>query len=56
MRRSVGGVVEDDRRRDGETKYKKNYIKTLKLKKEEADDRNKWRRRIRVADPSPRRD
>lgn len=31
-------------------------LKTLKLKKEDADDRNKWRRRIRVADPSPRRD
>src|SRR6218665_3108991 len=28
-------------------------LKTLKLKKEVADDRNKWRRRIRVADPSP---
>ena len=23
MRRSMGGAVEDDRRRDGETKYKK---------------------------------
>src|SRR6218665_270028 len=31
-------------------------LKMLKLKKEDADDRNKWRRRIRVADPSPRRD
>src|SRR6218665_3619023 len=31
-------------------------LKTLNLKKEDADDRNKWRRRIRVADPSPRRD
>src|SRR6218665_3656278 len=30
-------------------------LKTLKLKKEDADNRNKWRR-IRVADPSPRRD
>ena len=28
-------------------------LKTLKLKKEDADDRNKWRRRIRVADTSP---
>src|SRR6218665_3835958 len=51
--------------RDGETKemerHKKRWrdkiqedLKTLKLKKEDADDRNKWRRRIRVADPSPR--
>src|SRR6218665_4070394 len=31
-------------------------LKKLKLKKEDADDRNKWRRRIRVAGPSPRRD
>ena len=53
--------------RDGETKemerHKKRWrdkiqedLKTLKLKKEDADDRNKGRRRIRVADPSPRRD
>src|SRR6218665_2642380 len=27
-------------------------LKTLKLKKEDADDRNKWRRMIRVADLS----
>src|SRR6218665_3486702 len=26
-------------------------LKTLKVKQEDADDRNKWRRRIRVADP-----
>src|SRR6218665_1263644 len=31
-------------------------LKTLKLKKGDADDRNKWRRRIRVAGYSPRRD
>src|SRR6218665_797267 len=31
-------------------------LKMLKLKKEDADDRNKWRRRIRVADSSPRTD
>src|SRR6218665_3206849 len=30
-------------------------LKTVKLKKD-TDDRNKWRRRIHVADPSPRRD
>ena len=31
-------------------------LKALNLKKEDADDRNKWRRRIRVVDPFPRRD
>jgi len=28
-------------------------MKSLRLKKEDTGDRNKWRRRIRVADPSP---
>jgi len=31
-------------------------MKSLRLKKEDTDDRKKWRRRIHAADPSPRKD
>ena len=31
-------------------------LKMLKLRKEDTGDRNKWKRRIKVADPSPERD
>ena len=31
-------------------------LKTLKLKREDTGDRSKWKRRIRVADPSPAMD
>jgi len=47
----MDAAVEDDRRSDGET-----LCKSLRLKKEDTDDRRKWRKGIRVADPFPGRD
>jgi hypothetical protein len=46
-------TAEGDRRRDGDIILLQEDLMTLELKNEDAGDRNKWRRRIRVADSSP---
>src|SRR6218665_981325 len=60
IKRIMNAEVYGRRSRGRQKKRWRNKIQedlnTLKLKKEDAEDRNKWRRRIRVAETSPRRD